>query len=381
MESTEEKLNLVDSEPGDASCSSQGEEKISKDLTANTEPVKPSEGPSTIVNDDKSGDKDSQERNLDDDSFVSSEDFLEGVEPKENIVESEDSQKRISLKGNISIDSEDFQDAVDVELNEIKIPINPSEGNKVNENELVDSDPVKPSQASEELETQDIVDSKDPQISEEPVPSLIQDVVSDCEKVDEPPLGSELSEQLQNPSVEGHRTVSPTTTSMHFEDSQQLSPEELRRPSIASSVSMEKQSVTLELHSELSEVNSFSDESSDPSPQHFDEMPCSSTSDFSSPLSILSTRSISPPENNAPPIPSKATVREKIARAEEEEKELNSNIPEDALPRLIQELKISPLQFKPYPGLLASPDSRVSIQVRVDDDEIIETIAVGGNPV
>uniref|UniRef100_A0AC34Q305 Uncharacterized protein n=1 Tax=Panagrolaimus sp. JU765 TaxID=591449 RepID=A0AC34Q305_9BILA len=45
----------------------------------------------------------------------------------------------------------------------------------------------------------------------------------------------------------------------------------------------------------------------------------------------------------------------------------------------LKQLSISPLQFKAFPGLLLAPDNRISIQIKVDDDEVLETIAVTGS--
>uniref|UniRef100_A0A914YSD9 Uncharacterized protein n=1 Tax=Panagrolaimus superbus TaxID=310955 RepID=A0A914YSD9_9BILA len=53
---------------------------------------------------------------------------------------------------------------------------------------------------------------------------------------------------------------------------------------------------------------------------------------------------------------------------------------ESCLPRILQTLTIWPQQFRPLPGLLVSGASRVSIQIKLDEEDILQTTAVGGNP-
>uniref|UniRef100_A0A7E4ZPS5 Telo_bind domain-containing protein n=1 Tax=Panagrellus redivivus TaxID=6233 RepID=A0A7E4ZPS5_PANRE len=50
-------------------------------------------------------------------------------------------------------------------------------------------------------------------------------------------------------------------------------------------------------------------------------------------------------------------------------------------PRIISKVTIAPLQFKPYPGKILNPESRISILVKLDDDEVLQTMAVSGCPV
>lgn len=88
----------------------------------------------------------------------------------------------------------------------------------------------------------------------------------------------------------------------------------------------------------------------------------------------------SSPILTAPPIPPPPKLTSK--------KLLKQNMPmsekapsdESCLPRILQMLTIWPQQFRPLPGLLISDASRVSIQIKFDEEDILQTVAVGGSP-